>query len=53
MSSGTQVLQSEAANDRATTLRNRAQLGANKNLLSWYRELYRDQFRDTTNFDLQ
>jgi SAM-dependent methyltransferase len=49
MSSGTQVLQSEAANDRATTLRNRAQLGANKNLLSWYRELYRDQFRDFPN----
>jgi SAM-dependent methyltransferase len=49
MSSGTQVLQSEAANDRATTLRNRAQLGANKNLLFWYRELYRDQFRDFPN----
>jgi SAM-dependent methyltransferase len=49
MSNGTQVLQSGAANDRATTLRNRAQLGANKNLLFWYRELYRDQFRDFPN----
>jgi hypothetical protein len=49
MSGGTQVLQSGAADDRATTLRNRAQLGANKNLLFWYRELYRDQFRDFPN----
>ncbi len=49
MSSGTQVLQSEAENDRATTLRNRAQLSANKNLLFWYGELYRDQFRDFPN----
>jgi SAM-dependent methyltransferase len=49
MNSGTPVLQSEAANDRAATLRNRAQLGANKNLLFWYRQLYRDQFRDFPN----
>ncbi|MBO0696677.1 MAG: hypothetical protein J2P56_11340, partial [Verrucomicrobia bacterium] len=49
MSSGTPFLQSEAANDRATTLRNRALLGANKNLLFWYRELYRDQFKDFSN----
>jgi SAM-dependent methyltransferase len=35
--------------DRAATLRNRARLGANKNLLLWYRELYRDQFRDLPN----
>ncbi len=40
------VLQSQEAEDRAATLRNRARLGANKNLLFWYRELYRDQFRD-------
>jgi len=33
------------AKDRADTLRNRAKLGANRNLLFWYRELYREQFR--------
>jgi SAM-dependent methyltransferase len=49
MSSGTEVLQSGTENDRATTLRNRARLCANKNLLFWYRELYRDQFRDFPN----
>jgi SAM-dependent methyltransferase len=38
--------ESEEARDRATTLRNRARLDANRNLLFWYRELYRDQFRD-------
>jgi hypothetical protein len=43
------VLQSQEAEDRAATLRNRARLGANKNLLFWYRELYRDQFRDLPN----
>src|SRR5882724_10374053 len=37
---------SEQAKDRAATLRNRARLGANENLLFWYRELYRDQFKD-------
>ncbi|MEY2608903.1 MAG: hypothetical protein QOH31_6784, partial [Verrucomicrobiota bacterium] len=37
---------SEKAKDRAATLRNRARLGANRNLLFWYRELYRDQFKD-------
>ena len=36
------------AKNRAGTLRNRERLGANKNLL-WYRELYRDQFRDLPN----
>src|SRR3989440_10572206 len=40
---------SEQAKDRAATLRNRARLGTNKNLLFWYRELYRDQFRDLPN----
>jgi SAM-dependent methyltransferase len=35
------------AEDRALTLRNRSKLGANHNLLYWYRELYRTQF---TNF---
>lgn len=49
MSGGTTFLQNGTANDRDTTLRNRAQLGANKNLLFWYRELYRDQFRDFAN----
>ena len=42
-------MQSQEAKDRAATLRNRARLGANKNLLFWYRELYRDQFRDLAN----
>ncbi len=37
------------AKDRASTLRNRARLGANKNLLFWYRQLYRDQFREFAN----
>ena len=49
MSSATTVLQSEQAKDRAATLRNRARLGANKNLLFWYRELYRDQFKEFPN----
>ena len=40
------ALQNEETRDRDATLRNRARLGANKNLLFWYRELYRDQFRD-------
>lgn len=43
------MVQSEEAKDRAATLRNRARLSANKNLLFWYRELYRDQFRDFPN----
>ena len=30
-------------------MRNRARLGGNKNLLFWYRELYRDQFKDFPN----
>jgi SAM-dependent methyltransferase len=45
MSSAT-ALRSEKTGDRDATLRNRARLGANKNLLFWYRELYRDQFRN-------
>jgi hypothetical protein len=49
MSSASTVLPSQEAEDRAATLRNRARLGANKNLLFWYRELYRDQFRDLPN----
>jgi SAM-dependent methyltransferase len=32
--------------DRDKTLCNRARLSANANLLFWYRELYRDQFKD-------
>ena len=43
------ILESEEAKDRAATLRNRARLGANQNLLFWYRELYRDQFKDFPN----
>jgi hypothetical protein len=49
MSRASTASQSQDAEDRATTLRNRARLGANKNLLFWYRELYRDQFRDLPN----
>lgn len=39
-------LMPQYAADRAETLRNRAKLSANANLLYWYRELYREQFRD-------
>src|SRR5215472_7247282 len=49
MSNATTVLHSGQAEDRAITLRNRARLGANKNLLFWYRELYRDQFKEFRN----
>ena len=42
-------MQSEKDKDRAVTLRNRARLCANKNLLFWYGELYRDQFKDFPN----
>jgi SAM-dependent methyltransferase len=38
--------QSGKTQDCAVTLRNRARLSANQNLLVWYRELYRDQFKD-------
>jgi ubiquinone/menaquinone biosynthesis C-methylase UbiE len=38
--------QSEEAKDRATTLRNRARLGANQNLIFWYRQLCQDQFKE-------
>jgi SAM-dependent methyltransferase len=43
------TVQSNEAHDRALTLRNRARLVANQNLLFWYRELYRDQFKDFSN----
>src|SRR6266705_4465173 len=49
MSNATTVLESEQAKDRAATLRHPARLGANQNLLFWYRELYRDQFKDFSN----
>lgn len=49
MSSASTALQSQEAKDRAETLRNRARLGTNKNLLFWYRAVYRDQFRDLAN----
>jgi SAM-dependent methyltransferase len=44
-----QFVQSDLTQDRGTTLRNRARLSANQNLLFWYRELYRDQFKDFPN----
>ena len=47
--SSTTIVQSEEAKDRAVTLRNRARLSANKNLLFWYRDLYRDQFKHFPN----
>lgn len=40
------TIPSQYAKDRADTLRNRANLAANRNLLFWYGELYREQFRD-------
>jgi len=43
---------SEDAKDQAETLRNRARLGANRNLLFWYRELYRDQFKNLPDPDV-
>ena len=43
------VGQSDKSQDCAVTLHNRARLGANQNLLFWYRELYRDQFKDFPN----
>src|SRR5262249_60725987 len=43
------VAQNQSSQDRVLTLRNRARLDANKNLLFWYRELYRDQFKDFPN----
>jgi hypothetical protein len=49
MSNATTVVESEQSKDRAATLCNRARLGANKNLLFWYRELYRDQFKAFAN----
>jgi len=49
MSEASTVSQIQEAKDRAATLRNRARLGANKNLLFWYHELYRDQFKDFPN----
>jgi SAM-dependent methyltransferase len=40
------VLKDQYVEDRALTLRNRASLNANRNLLYWYRELYRHQLKD-------
>jgi SAM-dependent methyltransferase len=40
------VLSKQYAEDCALTLRNRARLSANCNLLHWYGELYRHQFQD-------
>jgi SAM-dependent methyltransferase len=41
---GITLCNDQYAQDRALTLRNRARLNANQNLLYWYRELYRHQF---------
>jgi hypothetical protein len=49
MSKASTISRSQEAKDRAATLRNRARLGANKNLLFWYDQLYRDQFKDFPN----
>lgn len=38
------VPQDQYEQDRALTLRNRARLNANRNLLHWYDELYREEF---------
>jgi SAM-dependent methyltransferase len=38
--------QSTEADDRLKTLRNRERLAQNRNLVFWYRELYRNQFKD-------
>ena len=35
----------QEAEDLAATLRNRTRLGANCNLLFWYRQVYHDQFK--------
>jgi SAM-dependent methyltransferase len=43
------TVKSDETRDRDVTLLNRARLGANQNLLFWYRELYRDQFKDFPN----
>ncbi len=42
------LVDSDYTKDLEFTLRNRASLAANCNLLHWYKELYRDQFRDLT-----
>lgn len=45
------AISDEYAKDRAETLCNRARLTTNRNLLYWYQELYRDQFRNLENVD--
>jgi hypothetical protein len=40
------MAQTDQTQDRVLTLRNRERLNTNENLLFWYRELYRDQFKD-------
>ena len=40
------VVKDQYTEDYALTLRNRTRLNANHNLLYWYGELYREQFRD-------
>jgi SAM-dependent methyltransferase len=43
------AISDEYAKDRTETLRNRARLAKNRNLLFWYAQLYRDQFRNLRN----
>jgi SAM-dependent methyltransferase len=49
MSAAMRIQENQQEKDRSATLRNRRRLSANENLLFWYRELYRDQFRDLPN----
>jgi SAM-dependent methyltransferase len=44
-------ISNQYAKDRSDTLRNRAKLGANRNLLFWYQKLYQDQFRNLGNIE--
>jgi hypothetical protein len=45
----TTVVESNKTQDGDVTLRNRARLGTNQNLLFWYRKLYLDQFAEFPN----
>ncbi len=49
MSNASIASQGHNAEDRAATLRNRARLTSNKNLLFWYQQLYRNQLREVPN----
>ena len=49
---GATAWESEEAKDRAATLRNRARLGANKNLLFWYRKLLKQFHQNIITSDI-